>query len=167
MALFRFLLILLIFGSLAAIAVQNLTLVRLVILGQNTISLPLAVWLVGALGLGGLTSVLLTGLIEWTSFWSRRQERRYYSSAARDAAGRDGAGRDSVGRAPEPPPKSRWNPFGRQAPADDDDDAGWDRPAQPKPATEPSGFRPPAPPKEVVDADFRVIRPPSRRLDDE
>jgi hypothetical protein len=155
MALIRFLLFLLVVGGISAIAVQNMGLIHLVILGQKTISLPISFWLIGALALGGMTSIFLTGLIEWTSFWSRRQERRYY----RDTAPK---------RTPAAPPsaaKPRWNPFARQPSTDTDDDI-WDD-SQPRPSAQPSGFRPPAPPREVVDADFRVIRPPNRNLDDE
>jgi uncharacterized integral membrane protein len=155
MALFRFLLFLLILAGLAAIAVQNLTLIHLVILGQKTISLPLSFWLLGAIALGGMTSIFLTGLIEWTSFWSRRQERRYYQ---------DNQQRPTSAKTP--PTKPRWNPFARDRRDDEADADVWDGPL-PRPAAQPSAFRPPNPPKEVVDADFRVIRPPSRNLDDE
>jgi hypothetical protein len=154
MALIRFLLFLLVVGGIAAIAVQNMGLIHLVILGQKTISLPIAFWLIGALALGGMTSIFLTGLIEWTSFWSRRQERRYYRDNAPKASAQPGA------------TKPRWNPFARSSSRQSDDDDIWDEP-QPRPAAKESGFRPPPPPKEVVDADFRVIRPPSRNLEDE
>jgi uncharacterized integral membrane protein len=152
MTLFRLLLFLLIVGGIAAIAVQNLGLIHLVVLGQKTISLPLAVWLLGAMVLGSLTSIFLTGLIEWASFWSRRQERRSY--------------RDNP--PPVQKPKVRWNPFARSTEAEEDDpldDSTWSN--QPRPSTQTNAFRPPAPPREVKDADFRVIRPPSRSLDDE
>jgi uncharacterized integral membrane protein len=148
MALFRLILWLLLLAGLAAIAVQNTTLVSLVILGQNTISLPLWSWLLGALGLGAMTSIFLGGLIQWTAFWSRRQERQVIRSVGSSGPA------DSRG----------WGSrFGRNA-----DTAAPKAPtAAPQPGSQRSAYQPPAPPKEVVDADFRVIRPPSRNLEDE
>jgi uncharacterized integral membrane protein len=144
MAVFRLILWLLILAGLAAIAVQNVELVSLVILGQKTISLPLWSWLLGALGLGAITSVFLSGLIQWTAFWSRRTERKVMRSVGSSGPA------DSRG----------WgSSFGGNSPS-----------ATPAPAAPKSGrsaYQPPAPPKEVVDADFRVIRPPSRSLEDE
>jgi hypothetical protein len=155
MALLRFLIFGLVLGGLSAVATQNMTLIRLVILGQNTLPLPIAFWLLGAMALGGMTSLLLIGLIEWAAYWSRRQVHRSYREATpvRSAA------------PPTVSPK-RWNPFGRSTEDDDPAENRVDQP-QPQPAARPSAFRPPAPPKEVVDADFRVIRPPSRRLEDD
>jgi uncharacterized integral membrane protein len=143
MAIFRLILSMLILGVLAAIAVQNVELVSLVILGQKTISLPLWSWLLGALGLGAITSVFLSGLIQWTAFWSRRSERKVRRSVSSTSGSTSASGwGNGLGgnnaTAPAGSPKS-----GRSA------------------------YQPPAPPKEVVDADFRVIRPPSRNLEDE
>jgi uncharacterized integral membrane protein len=146
MALFRLILWLLLLAGLAAIAVQNTTLVSLVILGQKTISLPLWSWLLGALGLGALTSIFLGGLIQWTAFWSRRQERQVIRSVG----------------ASEPTDSRGWGSrFGRNT-----DTVAPQAPA-PQPGSQRSAYQPPAPPKAVVDADFRVIRPPSRNLEDE
>ena len=157
MALLRFLIFGLVLGGLSAIAAQNMTLIQLVILGQNTISLPIAFWLLGAMALGGLTSLLLIGLIEWAAYWSRRQVHRSYREAT--------PVKSPVRPAVKP---KRWNPFGRSDDrSGEDDDFAENRVNQPQPAAQPSAFRPPAPPKEVVDADFRVIRPPSRRLEDD
>jgi uncharacterized integral membrane protein len=143
MAIFRLILSMLILGVLAAIAVQNVELVSLVILGQKTISLPLWSWLLGALGLGAITSVFLSGLIQWTAFWSRRSERKVMRSVSSTSGST---------------PASGWGNGlgGNNAPAP----AG-------SPKSGRSAYQPPAPPKEVVDADFRVIRPPSRNLEDE
>jgi hypothetical protein len=140
MALFRLFVWLLLLAGLSAVAVQNTALESLVILGQKTISLPLWAWLLGAMGLGAMTSIFLGGLIQWTAFWSRRHERKVMRSVA---------------------------------PAGPDASRGWgssnaDRPtATAKSGAQNSAYQPPAPPKEVVDADFRVIRPPSRNLEDE
>jgi uncharacterized integral membrane protein len=148
MALFRLVLWMLILGVLAAIAVQNTNLVALTILGQPTISLPLWSWLLGALGLGAMTSIFLSGLIQWTAFWSRRHERKVMRSVGSSGPADSRGWGSSFGRNPEPTPN----------PTDT---------ASPKPGSQRSAYQPPAPPKEVVDADFRVIRPPSRSLEDE
>lgn len=146
MALFRLVLWMLILGVLAAIAVQNTNLVALTILGQKTISLPLWSWLLGALGLGAMTSIFLSGLIQWTAFWSRRHERKVMRSVGSSGPADSRGWGSSFGRNPEPAPTDT---------------------AAPKPGSQRSAYQPPAPPKEVVDADFRVIRPPSRSLEDE
>ncbi len=150
MALFRLILWMLILGFLAAIAVQNPNLVALTVLGQPTISLPLWSWLLSALSLGALTSIFLTGLIQWTAFWSRRHERKVMRSVGSSGSG--------------PADSRSWgSTFGRNpAPTPSPTDT-----AMPKSGSQRSAYQPPAPPKEVVDADFRVIRPPSRNLEDE
>lgn len=152
MALIRLILLFALLGGFGAFAVQNTTLLPLVILGQRTISLPLWAWLAGALGLGVFTSIFLNGLIQWTAFWSRRHERKVMRSVPSNSR--------------NTPSNQGWgNPFGRKsAPAatPSSDDV-----ASPRPAGGRSADQPPAPPKEVVDADFRVIRPPFRNLEDE
>jgi uncharacterized integral membrane protein len=145
MAVFRLILWMLILGFLAAIAVQNVELVSLVILGQKTISLPLWSWLLGALGLGAMTSVFLSGLIQWTAFWSRRTERKVMRSVGASGPADSRGWGSSFGGNNDAPPT----------------------PAAGAPKSGRSAYQPPAPPKEVVDADFRVIRPPSRSLEDE
>ncbi len=57
----KLILLLLIGGSLALFAVSNLTPISLVILGVRTLALPLAVWVLGALLAGAVTTVLLSG----------------------------------------------------------------------------------------------------------
>ncbi len=146
MALFRLIVWLLLLAGLAAVAVQNTALASLVILGQKTISLPLWSWLLGALGLGAMTSVFLSGLIQWTAFWSRRTERKVMRSVGSSGpADSRGWGSSFGGNNPATPPT----------------------PTTGSPKSGRSAYQPPAPPKEVVDADFRVIRPPSRSLEDE
>ena len=152
MALLRIILLFAIFGVFAALAVQNTALIPLVIVGQKTISLPLSVWLAGALVLGIFTSMFLTGITQWTAFWTRRDERKVMRSVPGNRAARSGKG---------------WgNPFGRKSHPEDEADYDAASP-QPRPASGRSAYQPPVPPKEVVDADFRVIRPPSRNLEDE
>jgi uncharacterized integral membrane protein len=57
----KLILLLLIGGSLALFAASNLTPISLVILGVRTLALPLAVWVLGALLAGAVTTVLLSG----------------------------------------------------------------------------------------------------------
>ncbi len=152
MALFRLILIFALLGGFTALAVQNTMLLPLVILGRSTISLPLWAWLAGALVLGGLTSVFLSGVIQWTAFWSRRYERKVIRSIPTSS------GAES----------RRWrNPFSRRSDTDAPPQHPHPGPTQPRSAGQHSAYQPPVPPKEVVDADFRVIRPPSRSLEDE
>jgi uncharacterized integral membrane protein len=152
MALSRLILLVVLLGSFTALAVQNTALLPLVILGQRTISLPLWAWLAGALLLGGLTSVFLSGVIQWTAFWSRRDERKMMRTIPTSSHA----------------PARRWrNPWNRQS-QPTPDPTHTHAAAQPRSAaSQRSAYQPPAPPQEVVDADFRVIRPPSRSLEDE
>ncbi|MBE9029439.1 hypothetical protein IQ266_06635 [filamentous cyanobacterium LEGE 11480] len=147
MALLRLIVLLLLIAVFAALAVQNTVLYPLVILGQKTISLPLWSWLLGALVLGGLTSIFLSGLIQWTAFWSRRHERKVMRSVPAGA------------------PRAKGWGFGRKSSPDQVETSP--NAASPRPAAQNAAYQPPPPPKEVVDADFRVIRPPSRSLEDE
>ncbi|NJO77382.1 MAG: hypothetical protein HC827_01920 [Cyanobacteria bacterium RM1_2_2] len=59
----RVVLLLLIVGGLVAFAIQNLTPIALVVLGTRTLALPLAVWVLGALAAGALTTLLLSGFM--------------------------------------------------------------------------------------------------------
>lgn len=152
MALFRLILIFVLLGGFTALAVQNTMLLPLVILGQSTISLPLWAWLAGALLLGGLTSMFLSGVIQWTAFWSRRYERKVIRSIPTSSSAKS----------------RRWrNPFSRQAHTDRPPQPPNPESGPPRSTSPSSTYQPPMPPKEVVDADFRVIRPPSRSLEDE
>jgi hypothetical protein len=148
MLLFRLIVFLLLVGSMAAVAVQNMQLLPLVLLGQKTISLPLSAWLLIAMGIGALTSSFLTGVIEWTAFWSRRRERKSFQNSQTPVM-----------------PNRKWNPFGGSAVEEEE---SYTPPINnPQPPTRDSGYRSPKPPREVVDADFRVIKPPTRNLEDE
>lgn len=60
----RLLLLLAILGSLALFAIQNLAPVSLVILGVPTLAIPLSFWVLGAIGAGALTTIVMAGLIE-------------------------------------------------------------------------------------------------------
>jgi uncharacterized integral membrane protein len=68
MALIRFIVLALIGSSLVLLYLQNRTAVTLVFLGAPTQALPLAVWILGAIALGTLTSIgfmLLLQLSKW------------------------------------------------------------------------------------------------------
>jgi len=60
----RLLLLLAILGSLVLFAVQNMAPVPLVILGTPTLAVPLAFWVLGAIGAGALTTIIMAALIE-------------------------------------------------------------------------------------------------------
>ncbi|WP_088892502.1 hypothetical protein [Leptolyngbya ohadii] len=60
----RLLLLIAILGALTLFAVQNLAPVSLVILGIPTVAFPLSFWVLGAIGAGVLTTILMAGLIE-------------------------------------------------------------------------------------------------------
>jgi hypothetical protein len=140
MAILRLIIVGAILATIAAVCIHNTQLLSLVVLGQKTISLPLWAWLLGALGLGALTNIFFSGLLQWTAFWTRRSERQ--SSKFDPGTASPGWGRDVDRTVPEP-------------------DHG------PRPGKQSSAYQPPKPPKEVVDADFRVIQPPSRKLEED
>jgi hypothetical protein len=165
-------------GSLIVVVVQNQTpVLPLVLLGQPTAPLPLAVWVLGALCLGSLTSLAQSFLISPVSPQTEPDRWRSPRSTARDAP-----------RFTEPPSRSRWWPLRSplspptqfQGTADDwlndtpsstsADEWSGGQPQQPSAADAGGGYRSRlgAPGREpVVDADFRVIMPPSRNLDEE
>lgn len=57
----RVALLLLIASGLVIFTIQNLSPIALVVLGTRTLALPLAVWVVGSLAAGALTTLVLTG----------------------------------------------------------------------------------------------------------
>lgn len=61
----KLILLLVILGALAAFALQNLAPVSLVFLGIKTLALPLAVWVIGSIGAGALTTLLIAGLLQF------------------------------------------------------------------------------------------------------
>lgn len=64
MATVRLVIVLLVLGTVVLLVVQNTApVLPLVILGGQTVALPLSVWLVSAIALGGLTTLVLTALL--------------------------------------------------------------------------------------------------------
>ena len=61
----KLILLLVILGALAAFALQNLASVSLVIFGIKTLALPLAVWVIGAIGAGAFTTLVMAGLLQF------------------------------------------------------------------------------------------------------
>lgn len=57
-------LLLLVTAALAILVLSNLSPVALTILGTKTLALPLGVWVVGAIGAGALTTILISGLFQ-------------------------------------------------------------------------------------------------------
>jgi uncharacterized integral membrane protein len=141
---------------LVALTVQNMTPITLVVLGAPARSLPLSFWLLVALLLGSMTSIGLAVLLQTAGLLGRHEERR----------------------STRPPNQKRTFGFklpkfsmpstsGRSRPSEDWDDQPWDSQEvdQPRPAP---GRQARDPRREnVVDAEFRVITPPNRKLEDE
>jgi uncharacterized integral membrane protein len=140
---------------LVALTVQNMAPITLVLLGAPARSLPLSFWLLVALLLGSMTSIGLAVLLQTAGLLGRHEERRSNR-----------------------PPQPTKRPFGFKLPkfsmpsrsgsqGEDWDDEPWDSQAvdQPRPAPQ-RQVRDPRRDK-VVDAEFRVITPPSRSLEDE
>jgi hypothetical protein len=165
-------------GSLIAVMVQNQTpVLPLVLLGQSTAPLPLAVWVVGALGLGSFTSLVLNLLIargtpqtEPDRFRPPRspdREARWFSETL---SGSRWWPLRSPLSSPRQPQDTADDWLGDSSPSSRADEWSAGPPEQ-TPAADVGG-RPRSgrrgPDREsVVDADFRVIIPPSRNLEEE
>ncbi|HTL87851.1 MAG TPA: hypothetical protein VL134_00520 [Leptolyngbya sp.] len=175
MSLLRFVLLIAIVGFLAIFAISNWGVpMSLVFLGMPSIALPLPLWILGAIALGVATTLVITALFGLARVTARRSERQTVRSEPT-------AGYTYV----QPPREPATKP-----PTDADDwlnegDDDWiDQPQRPRrdfevkqqPTTgtrsgstysytyrEPSVPKPP----DVVDADYRVIRPPARNLDED
>lgn len=212
MALIRLVLLLLAVGSVTLLLLQNQTpSLPLVFLGMQTQAWPMAVWLVAAIVLGVLTSIVLAGLSQLATYW----ESRAWRSRLRQQS------RQSFGFTYRPAEANRTQSFSTPAAKTDSDEdwlEDWEedrefkpsrttvadavkRPApayevpqepqsryqsgsvysysyrqspksepKPEPEPEPEPMRPPKEqqaqppqtpkPRQVVDADFRVIVPP-------
>ncbi len=80
MAIRNLLLVAVIVGGLVIFALENTVPVTpLVILGSETVALPLWVWLVGAIAAGMVTTLLIAGLIQVAASSSRPRANRYYA----------------------------------------------------------------------------------------
>ncbi|MBD1844858.1 hypothetical protein H6F89_15935 [Cyanobacteria bacterium FACHB-63] len=174
MALLRLVLIIAIVGFGVIFALSNWGVsMSLVFLGVSSPSLPLPVWIVGAIVLGAATTLIITTLFGLTGFTARRSERKSvrpqstgfaYTEAPRNTAPRttdadDWFSDDGDDWATEPKNRSDRDFETRQEPT----------------STTRSGstysytYREAPEPKkpDVVDADYRVIRPPVRKLDED
>jgi uncharacterized integral membrane protein len=210
MPILRLLLLLGIAGFLLLFAMQNWTpAMQLVFLGARSPAFPLALWVLGAIAAGILTTLVISGLFRLTGFANPRrvQGRRRPTSFPQPPS-------NSYSYQPparEPEPTRTWTAPPSQAKTSathDEDSSDWDEDAsdwfedesddrpqnwEDSPRTRPrtdyevrqdpksgsrSGstysysYRDPENPrvddtKSVVDADFRVIVPPYRNLDDE
>lgn len=175
MSLLRFVLLSAIAGFLVIFALSNWSVsMSLVFLGVPSPALPLPVWILSAIALGAATTLVITALFGFARFTARRSERKTVRQATTT---------NSYAYAETPrEPRSTSN--------DDDwfggDDDDWTTEPKDKPKRdfevkqEPtSGTRSgstysytyreaPAPKQpDVVDADYRVIRPPVRKLDED
>jgi hypothetical protein len=162
----RLILVVLIGGSLGLLYLQNRTPeLSLTFLGMQSRPLPLALWLVAAVGLGLMTSLILTSLVRLSNFLTSRDlldEIRELETELDRRRGYPGSAGD---RPPTPTPASS------QAASSRTIDSNWDEDEEP--VKEP--LKAPPPPfdqrfastnprrrnaTEVVDADYRVIVPP-------
>ena len=205
--LFRLILLLAIAGGLTVFALSNGSTLALTFLGMQTPTLPLSLWVLGAIAAGAITHLLIAALFRLSNLLVatevrsqiRRSERRRSSERAyqprggtqRPASSDDADWKDWEGyeepsnrqpQPPEPRPAARTQ---AQAPIDDwegDFSDDWEEPSlKPRPKPEPrpnpsvSGASAYSPPKQtpsrsetrspegsVVDADFRVLVPPTR-----
>ncbi|MEM9448500.1 MAG: LapA family protein [Cyanobacteria bacterium P01_E01_bin.6] len=84
MAIRNLLLLILFVGSLVIFTLENMSpVVPLVILGSQTQALPLAIWLVGAIALGVLTTLLVAGLMQVATSLPRSRTSRFYADRPR------------------------------------------------------------------------------------
>ncbi|NJM47124.1 MAG: hypothetical protein HC860_13970 [Alkalinema sp. RU_4_3] len=141
---------------LVALTVQNMTPITLVVLGSPARSLPLSFWLLVALLLGSMTSIGLAVLLQTAGLLGRHEERR--SKRSPNQKRRFGF---------KWPKFSMPSTSGRSNRGAEWDDEPWDSQEvdQPRPAPQ-REVRDPRREK-VVDAEFRVITPPSRKLEED
>lgn len=124
MSIQRLLLLFVIVGGLVIFALENAApVVPLVILGTETLALPLAVWLLGAIAAGALTTLVITALAQVPG--RRRRSSRFYADRPRYRT---------------QPPNPDADPYGAAPYLDDDDEEDWqvvdvdrDRPKNPSP----------------------------------
>ena len=142
----------------------------LVFLGIRSPLLPLPIWILGAIALGVATTLVMTALFGLARFTARRSERK------------------TVRQAAAPNRYAQTQPTAKTEDADDwftDDGGDWtdepkDRPKrdfevkqEPTSGTRSGStysysYREPSEPRpDIVDADYRVIRPPVRKLEED
>lgn len=171
MPIVRWILIFFLAASVGLLVWQNLSpSVPLVFLGAPLGSLPLSLWLVLALALGAGTTLLLSVLVQWAGPRSSQPPQAPVGDRFRDRF-RDSwferfTRRSQVAKTPT---QEVWDDddWGSSSRDDRRDDWG-DEPRVDRTQASPSDptIRQPVR-QEIVDAEFRVIVPPSRNLDDD
>jgi uncharacterized integral membrane protein len=187
MILLRFLLLLAIAGVLILFTLSNWGVtMQLTFLGMRSIAFPLPLWILGAITAGILTTLVITALFGLTSYTARRSGRRTKRPPVEQNSYNDYSYTPPSNRGPETRIQDDW-----EEDASDwfDDSGDWtdgstarsrrtDYEVRQNPK---SGSRSgstysytyraprstPDPSQSVVDADYRVIIPPQRNLDDE
>ncbi|KAM3093258.1 hypothetical protein ACKFKG_19820 [Phormidesmis sp. 146-35] len=155
---------------------------QLVFLGIRSPAFPLSLWILGAIAAGIVTTLVISILFRLTGFTAQRKGRKKARSFDQSSAR---AYSYTQAPASEPTPQAANKSSDWEEDASDwfDDDSSWeDEPkdrkrtsASPSPDSEtrssysysyrdPKATRPAAP-DSVVDADYRVIIPPNRNLD--
>jgi uncharacterized integral membrane protein len=184
MALLRLITVLVIAGILVLFTLQNWSAsLQLVFLGLRSPAFPLPLWIVGAIAAGVLTSIVISLLFGLTRFTAKRSVRRTQTNSASSYTYNS-----PYSRPAEPPQQPPTNASSRDRDFDDDDDdwfsdngpdwtdeprrTDFEKRQQPTSSNQSGSsysytYREPSPRSEVVDADFRVIVPPSRNLEDD
>lgn len=97
----RIALLLLIVAALVTFALQNQTPIALVVLGTRTLSVPLGIWVLGALGAGAFTTLLLTGFFSLSKAGAvRRAAQRLSDAGSRSPWGGMGTKRGAEASGP-------------------------------------------------------------------
>jgi hypothetical protein len=185
----RFVLLLVILGGLTLLALQNLSpVLPMVFLGSKTAAFPLAVWILVAIALGFCTSLVMAGLFQLSNYVSetnlRSRLRELESGKPRSSQQR----RVNV----ESPSSSSYEENDDDFEFEEDEEepindapkyqdygenrATYEREQTPKTSSQTGsvysyGYREPGnsgvgKTESVYDADYRVITPPYRKLDD-
>lgn len=174
MALLRFIFILAVAGFLVIFTLSNSTVpMAIVFLGVQSPSLPLSLWILGAIALGIATTAAINILFGLARFTARRSERKTVRQSTKPAG---------VYTYGQQSPQSSANDDADDWFSDGGDDWTDEPRSQPKrdfeSRQEPASgsrsgstysytYRKPATPPEVVDADYTVIKPPTRKLDED
>lgn len=117
----RLILLLGIAGGLILFSLSNwFPSLSLVFLGVATPALPLAIWVLGAIAAGIVTSLLISALFGVSNYAAVRQVRSQYRRSARRSAGQ------SEYSSPEPEPASSYSSsYTRSTATDTSDDSAW------------------------------------------
>lgn len=143
-----------------------------VFLGLRSLALPLTVWLLAAALAGVVTTLVIRGLLQLTGLAAQRTERQRFRSQPGSRSSAYQPPPSSSPRTWQPPPAASTRP-----PASDDwerdaDDWFDDEPTDSRRGSSANSPRPEARSADyrserAVDADYRVIVPPQRNLEDE